>query len=111
MDKHTEALQRGMVAKESGEPRTACPYPKAGEPRTVCPYPKAGEQRRQWLRGWDAAQAAPATLNDQQREWAEAVLSTDEASTSQEQVELFVAGGIDRAEAVAAVARRDEFLN
>jgi len=51
------------------------------------------------------------TLSDEQREWAEAILSNDEASTDQELVEHFVEGGMDRADAVAAVAHRDKFLN
>lgn len=50
-------------------------------------------------------------MNEQQRTWAEAALSNDEASTDQELVEQFVEGGIDRDQAVAAVTRRMEFLN
>ncbi|CAJ0808484.1 hypothetical protein R77560_04727 [Ralstonia thomasii] len=50
-------------------------------------------------------------MNTQQRTWAEDVLSNDESSTDQELVEHFVKGGIDRDVAVAAVARRMEFLN
>ncbi|WP_342051256.1 MULTISPECIES: hypothetical protein [unclassified Cupriavidus] len=45
------------------------------------------------------------------RKWAEAILSNDEASTDAELVEHFVGDGIERAEAMAAVARRSEFLN
>lgn len=50
-------------------------------------------------------------MDEQQREWAEAILSNDEASTDQELVDHFVEGGVARDVAVVAVARRMEFLN
>ncbi|QYY33667.1 hypothetical protein K2O51_30945 (plasmid) [Cupriavidus pinatubonensis] len=50
-------------------------------------------------------------MNEQQRTRAEALLSNDETSTDEDLVELFAANGIARPLAVAAVARRMEFLN
>nr|WP_280971432.1 hypothetical protein [Cupriavidus gilardii]WDE72671.1 hypothetical protein [Cupriavidus gilardii] len=44
--------------------------------------------------------------------WVETILSNDETSTDEQLIEHFIAeGGIERAEAVALVARRNEFLS